>query len=154
VLLVRKSLERARQESPLTDIRPFPSSKEFAAVIPESARRIGMTFDAAPVQQLNFYSKLLSGREFVDISPLNRDIRSVKSGFEIEQIKISGTCLSSIFTQVPEFLKAGMRELDLSAEFEYRCVRRVMKAMCVCVPLIRNFPKDLPFLPAHPVTVF
>jgi len=37
VLLVRKSLERARQESPLTDIRPFPSSKEFAAVIPESA---------------------------------------------------------------------------------------------------------------------
>jgi len=102
VLLVRKSLARASQESPLKDIRPFPSSKVFAAVIPESARRIGMTFDAAPVQQLNFYSKLLSGREFVDISPLNREIRSVKSGFEIEQLKTSGTCLSSIFTQVPE----------------------------------------------------
>ncbi len=120
VLLVRKSLARASQESPLKDIRPFPSSRDFAAVIPESVRRIGMTFDAAPVQQLNFYSKLLSGREFVDISPLNREIRSVKSGFEIEQLKISGTCLSSIFTQVPGFLKPGMRELDLSAEFEYR----------------------------------
>jgi Xaa-Pro aminopeptidase len=120
VLLVRKSLSRARQESPLKDIRPFPSSKEFAAVIPETARTIGITFDAVPIQQFNFYSKLLSGREFVDISPLNREIRSVKSGFEIEQLKISGTYLSSVFTQAPGFLKPGMRELDLSAEFEYR----------------------------------
>jgi len=120
VLLVRKSLARASQESPLKDIRPFPSSKEFAAVIPEGVRIIGMTFDAVPVQQLNFYSKVLPGCEFVDISPLNREIRSVKSSFEIEQLKISGRSLSSIFAQVPEFLKPGMRELDLSAEFEYR----------------------------------
>jgi Xaa-Pro dipeptidase len=120
VLLVRKSLARASQESPLKDIRPFPSSKEFAAVIPEGVRTIGMTFDAVPIQQFNFYSKLLPGRDFVDISPLNREIRSIKSGFEIEQLKFSGACLSSIFTQVPGFLKPGMRELDLSAEFEYR----------------------------------
>jgi Xaa-Pro aminopeptidase len=120
VLLVRKSLARASQESPLKDIRPFPSSKEFAAVIPEGVRTIGMTFDAVPIQQFNFYSKLLPGRDFVDISPLNREIRSIKSGFEIEQLKFSGACLSSVFTQAPGFLKPGMRELDLSAEFEYR----------------------------------
>jgi len=120
VLMVRKSLSRAKGESPLADIRPFPSSKEFAAVIPAEAQKIGFTFDVAPVLQLNFYSKLLAGREFIDISPLNREVRSVKTPFELRQIKASGDALSAIFTQVPEFLKEGMRELDLAAEFECR----------------------------------
>lgn len=120
MLLVRKSLSRARDESPLPDIRPFPSSKEFGGLFPETAQKIGFTFDVAPVQQLNFYSKLLPGREFVDISPLNREIRSVKSAFELDELRHSGAQLCSVFAQVPTFLRAGMRELDLAAEFEYR----------------------------------
>lgn len=120
ILMVRKSLSRARSESPLPDIRPFPSSKEFAGVLPAGAARIGFTYDVAPVQQLNFYSKLLTGCEFVDISPFNRQVRSVKSDFELQQIKTCGDTLSSVFKLVPGFLKEGMRELDLAAEFEYR----------------------------------
>ena len=120
VLMVRKSLSRARIESALTDIRPFPASKEFPALFEENVRKIGFTFDVAPVQQLNYYSKLLPGREFVDISAANREIRSIKSPFELEQLRISGAGLSSVFKMVPEFLKPGMRELDLAAEFEYR----------------------------------
>jgi Xaa-Pro aminopeptidase len=120
VLLVRKSLSRARAESALTDIRPFPSSKEFPALFGEQVLKIGFTFDVAPVQQLNYYSKLLPGREFVDISAANREVRSVKSGFELEQLRISGDSLCSVFKQVPQFLKEGMSELDLSAEFEHR----------------------------------
>ncbi|MBK5273965.1 MAG: aminopeptidase P family protein [Desulfuromonadales bacterium] len=120
LLLVRKSLSRAREESPVADIRPFPSSKEFPALFREDAVKIGLTFDVAPVQQLNYYAKLLPGREFIDISPLNREIRSVKSAFELGQLRYSGDTLCSVFAQVPQFIKAGMRELDLAAEFEYR----------------------------------
>ncbi len=120
VLMVRKSLLRAKEESPLTDIRPFPSSKDFPALFSEDVLKIGFTFDVAPVQQLNYYSKLLPGREFIDISAENRQVRSVKSAFELDQLRLSGTSLSSVFTMVPEFLKTGMRELDLAAEFEYR----------------------------------
>jgi len=120
ILMVRKSFSRAKSESPIIDIRLFPSSKEFATVIPAEALKVGFTYDVAPVQQLNFYAKLLAGREFVDISPLNREIRSVKSTFELGQIKRSGDALSSIFLKVPDFLQEGMRELDLAAEFEYR----------------------------------
>lgn len=120
VLMVRKSLSRAKAESALTDIRPFPSSKEFPSLFGEDVQKIGFTFDVAPVQQLNYYSKLLPGREFVDISAANREVRSVKSAFEIDQLRLSGTSLSSIFMTVPEYLKAGMSELDLAAEFEYR----------------------------------
>ncbi|MDD2852367.1 MAG: Xaa-Pro peptidase family protein [Desulfuromonadaceae bacterium] len=120
VLLVRKSLARARVESVLADIRPFPSSKEFPALFGETVRTIGFTFDVAPVQQLNYYTKLLPGREFVDVSAINREVRSVKSSYELDQLRRSGASLCSVFRQVPEFLAGGMRELDLAAEFEHR----------------------------------
>lgn len=120
VLMVRKSLSRAKAESALTDIRPFPPGKEFPALFGEEVRKIGFTFDVAPVQQLNYYSKLLPGREFVDVSAANREVRSVKSAYELEQLRKSGASLCSVFAQVPQFLKEGMRELDLAAEFEHR----------------------------------
>jgi Xaa-Pro aminopeptidase len=120
LLLVRKSLVRAREESPIADIRPFPSSKEFPALFADQVKKIGFTFDVAPVQQLNFYSKLLSGREFVDISAINRELRSVKSTWELEQMHASGDRLCEVFAQIPQFLRPGMREIDLSAEFECR----------------------------------
>ena len=120
MLLVRKSLARARLEAVIADIRPFPSSKEFPALIGEGVKKLGLTFDVVPVQQYNFYAKLVPGREFVDISGINREVRSVKSDWELERMRESGRKTAAVFSQVPGFLKAGMRELDLAAEFEYR----------------------------------
>ena len=101
MLLVRKSYSRAKEESPIADIRPFPSSKDFPALFGDHVTKIGFTFDVAPVQQLNFYSKLLSGREFVDVSGLNRDLRSVKSAFELEQLRKTGAASCSVFATIP-----------------------------------------------------
>ncbi len=120
LLLVRKSLERARHDSPLEDIRPFPPSKTFAEVLPPGVTKIGLTFDLLPVQQLNFYQRILPACQFEDISLLNREVRAVKSPFEIEQLKLSGAKLSAVFSQVPEFFRPGMSEIELAAAFEYR----------------------------------
>jgi len=119
-LYVRKSFARAQTESVIEDTRPFPSSKEFPAHFGEEVKRVGFTFDVAPVQQYNYYAKLLPGREFVDVSAINRDVRSVKSEWELERMRYSGARLCEVFGEVPGFLKEGMREVDLSAEFEYR----------------------------------
>ncbi|WP_224982847.1 M24 family metallopeptidase [Geomonas agri] len=119
-LWVRKSFIRGKQESCIDDTRPFPSSKEFPGEFGAELTTIGFTFDVAPVQQLNYYQKLLPGRNFVDVSAVNREIRSVKSPWELEQIRYCGTQLAGVFREVPGFLKAGMREVDLAAEFEYR----------------------------------
>jgi Xaa-Pro aminopeptidase len=123
-LLVRKSLSRARAESYIDDTRPFPSSREFPALFGAEIRKIGLTFDVVPVQQYNYFTKLFAGREFADISEINRNIRSVKSAWELEQMRYSGAQISRAFAQVPEFMKPGMREVDLSAEFE-RCLRKL-----------------------------
>jgi Xaa-Pro aminopeptidase len=119
VLFVRKSLARAEQEACIEDIRPFPRSKEFTPLFAEQ-QRIGLTFDVMPVQQYNYYARLLPGRDFVDISTLIRELRSVKSPFELERMRHAGAQLSRVFATVPDFLQPGMREVDLAAEFEAR----------------------------------
>jgi len=120
MLLVRKSFSRAKEDSPIVDVRPFPSSKEFGGLFSEEDKKIGIAFDVTPMQQGSFYAKLLPGREFVDISSVIREIKSVKSESELQDIRRCGALLSSVYKQVPSFLKAGMREIDLGAEFEYR----------------------------------
>jgi Xaa-Pro dipeptidase len=120
LLLVRKSYARASLESNVEDVRPFPSSRDLPSLFPGCIKKVGLTFDVLPVQQFRYYAELLSGREFVDISAINREIRSVKSAWEIERLRTSGKGLCSAFAQVPSFLRPGMRELDVAAEFEYR----------------------------------
>ena len=72
-----------------------------------------------PVQLYHFYSNILTGKEFIDISGINRELRSVKSAWEIEQMRKSAKILCEVFARVPDILRRGMLELDLAAEFEY-----------------------------------
>jgi len=119
LLLVRKSLTRALTESLVADTRLFPPSREFPAFFKGGIRKIGLTFDVMPVQYYHYYAGLLPGREFVDISILNRELRSVKSPWEQEHMRVSGRRLAEVFSQIPAFLKRGIREIDLAAEMEY-----------------------------------
>ena len=123
ILLVRKSLTRAKQDSSLDDIRPFPRGKDLAAILGQAARRVGVLEDVMPVQHLKFYSRLLPEVDFCDISGINRELRSVKSVAELEVMKQAGDKLCSVFEQIPDFLRDGVREIDLSAEIEVRLRR-------------------------------
>ncbi|MBI5847336.1 MAG: aminopeptidase P family protein [Nitrospirae bacterium] len=120
VLLVRKSYSRAVRESAVRDVRPFPSSRDLPDVFGSSVKTIGLTYDVLPMQHFNFYRNLLDNCEFRAISPINRDLRSIKSAWELDQMRISGQLLAEAFSTIPEFLKPGIREIDLAAEFEYR----------------------------------
>ena len=56
------------------------------ALLGAAAGKIGLTYDVLPTQQLNFFTKLLPGREFADIATINRELRSVKSPWELEKM--------------------------------------------------------------------
>ena len=58
--LQQKGLDGALFIYPI-DFRPFPRSKEFASLF-EGENKIGMTFDVTPLQQYNYYNKLLPGQ--------------------------------------------------------------------------------------------
>lgn len=119
MLLVRKSLARAEEEGCISDIRPFPRSKEFEPLI-SGAKKIGLTYDVLPLQQYQYLAKLLPGREFVDISSSYRELRSVKSAWELERMRHAGVQLCRVFAAMADVIRPGMREVDLSAEFEMR----------------------------------
>jgi Xaa-Pro aminopeptidase len=123
LLMARKSLARAREEAVAGEVRPFPTGKELPALLPAAARRIGMTWDVVPVQQQQYYARLLADREFVDISAANRSLRSVKSAWELARLADAGARTCEVFAEVPRFLRPGMREVDLAAEFEHRLRR-------------------------------
>jgi len=124
LLLVRKSLARARQESAVADLRPFPSSRDLSGLVGRPGQRIGLTHDVLPIAQLTYLHKVLPERSFHDIAELNRKLRSVKSAWELERLRRAGDQLSAVFAEVPEFLRPGLREIDLAAEFECRLRKR------------------------------
>jgi Xaa-Pro aminopeptidase len=117
VLLVRKSLARARAESGLPDVRPFPPSKELAATL-GAAGEIGTPFDGVPVATLDWWRKQLPDARFADLSATLRAQRAVKSPAELEVIREGARRICSVYAQVPSILRAGMTELELAAAFE------------------------------------
>ncbi|NIQ96995.1 MAG: aminopeptidase P family protein, partial [Desulfuromonadales bacterium] len=56
-LLVRKSLNRAEAEACIEDVRPHPSSRDLPNFF-SAAKRIGLTYDVLPAQQVNFFAKV------------------------------------------------------------------------------------------------
>jgi len=119
ILLVRKSFTRARAESGIADVRPFPSSKDLAAALGATGK-VGVAFEAVPQGTLDFWRKNLPGAELVDAGGILREQRQVKSAAELAIMRDGAARICGVFAAIPTFLRAGMRELDLSAEVEYR----------------------------------
>jgi Xaa-Pro dipeptidase len=138
VLLVRKSLSRARAESAVADVRPFPPSKDLAAALGASGR-IGAAFEAVPQGTLDWWRRNLPAADFVDAGAILREQRSVKSPAELAVMRDGAACICGAIGEIPRFLRAGMRELDLSAEIELRLRRNGNEG----VPRLRGFNSEL-----------
>jgi len=139
-VLIRKSLERARQESPL-EVGPLSSFKTLKQDlgIPSGAV-IGLELDVLP---FNHYSRLkhaLADCEFADVSERIKHIRSVKSDFEIRLSREAARILDAGIGSVQDNLKEGMREIDLAVEVE-SVMRRLGHQGLV---RFRRFNQELP----------
>jgi Xaa-Pro aminopeptidase len=138
ILIVRKSLARARAESAIEDVRPFPSSRDLATAL--GARgRIGTTFDVVPAATVEWWRSQLTAAELVDVSRPLRELRSIKSPVELAVLRDGGVRLASVLGEVPALLREGLREVDLSAEIECR----LRKAGSLGTPRMRGFNSEL-----------
>jgi Xaa-Pro dipeptidase len=121
-LLVRRSLSRARAESPLADVRPFPPSRDLGSIVGR-ARRVGFALDVVPVAIHQLWSRALPGVELIDVAPALRRQRSAKSTWEIDRLRAAGRLLAGVFAELPRLLRPGMQEVDLATELEARLRR-------------------------------
>ena len=122
LLLARKSLERARAESPITDILPLHSPKQIPGILKDRGvpipRRLGMELDVLPVNLLGPYELIFGGPEVADISPAIRSQRAVKSEYEIGIISQAAQLSDQVAGHMKEILKEGMTELELAGLVE------------------------------------
>ena len=118
-LMIKRSQERARQESPLP-VLPQKSHKSLKKDLdlPDGAR-IGLETDVLPYNNYARLAKALGQDvQFSDISEKIKHIRSVKSDFEIRLIREAARILDKGIATVADNLREGMREIDLSAVVE------------------------------------
>jgi Xaa-Pro dipeptidase len=122
VLMVRKSLERALEDSPMEKILPLPAFSHLPELIKAHTgkvpKRFGLEMDVLPAGLFMTYQKLFPGTEMVDISALIRGIRMIKSPYEVSCITQAAKMGDGMFEQVPLFLKDSKTETDLALRLE------------------------------------
>ena len=118
VVMIRKSLPRAVQETPL-EVLPLKSLKSLKADLGMPPRPvIGLELDVLPSNNYFRLAKVLEGARFVDISEKIKHIRSVKSDFEISLMREAARIVDAGIGSIPEHLKEGMMEIELAAHVE------------------------------------
>lgn len=117
VLIVQKSLERAREESALELIEPMNTPQDIKKVLRkhgiDSLRLVGLEFDVLPVAHFMRLQRVFPGVSFSDVSFLVRRLRMVKTAFEIEQIKRAVGVIERILSKAREIIRDGVTELEV-----------------------------------------
>jgi len=119
MLAVRKSLERARTESPIQNIVPLKSYSDLPRLLPNPGATIGLELDVLPVSTYQQLAKHFPSSTLMDGSMAIRLARAVKTSYEIECIRHAARQLDVMFADVATQLREGMSEYELCARIEY-----------------------------------
>jgi Xaa-Pro aminopeptidase len=114
LLMVQKDFDRAKEESPLKNIIPIERPKTISSILKKQGElnRIGLECDVLPVNQLRKLEKTFPQSEFVDISKIIKQVRMIKSSYEIGQLRQSAKILDEVFEFAKGVLKPGMTEIE------------------------------------------
>ncbi|MDQ1240410.1 MAG: Xaa-Pro dipeptidase [Thermodesulfobacteriota bacterium] len=124
ILFVRKSFERAVQQSPLDQIVSIASFSQMRdEILAQSSSRmssLGLELDVLPVNNFRVYEELFPNTEMTDVSGSIRETRMIKSAYEIDLIKRAAEMNNDLFVSVKDILKEGLTELEFSGLLEAR----------------------------------
>jgi Xaa-Pro aminopeptidase len=116
-LFVKREISRARRESPLGNIVPYRSVKDIPQHV-KPMKRLGMQLDVMPYNDVIKFQGLFGNVEFVDSSPLTKELRKRKSPFEIALMEKAAEIGRKVYARVPEFLREGVTEIEVGGQME------------------------------------
>lgn len=120
-LFVRKTLERAREESPLARVEPLRSLRDLPGALAScgvEGGRLGLELDVLPAASYLAYARRLDRFELADCSLPLRRVRALKSTWELERIHVAAEQLSHVPEWMARHARPGMTEVELAAELE------------------------------------
>ena len=128
LLMVRKSLERARAESALASIVPLRSPREIPDLLAAQdlamPKILGLEMDVIPAALYLNYRRLFEGVELVDVSHGIRQVRAVKSPHELTLMRQAAVLADEVAGAARGLIREGMTELDLAGRVEAEARRR------------------------------
>lgn len=83
-----------------------------------SLERIGLELDVTPYSTIERLRKVFTSSAIVNASSLMRKSRSIKTDYEIEQLRLSAAKQSAVYNRIPEIYRPGMTDLQLQIELE------------------------------------
>ena len=124
VYLVRRSVERAQADSPLRPVIRMKSLSELHTATFEACgngepKTIGFELDVIPASAFFIYDeKIFPKQQIVDISGLIRQVRMIKSSWEIQASRDAAAISKLVAESVPRSSQAGNERTRTVAELE------------------------------------
>jgi Xaa-Pro aminopeptidase len=114
LLMVQKDFQRAKEESPLKNIIPIERPKAISSILKRQGglKQIGLECDVLPVNQFRQLEKMFPQSNFVDISKAIKQVRMIKSSYEIGQLRQSAKILDEVFEFAKGILRPGLTEIE------------------------------------------
>jgi len=145
LLMVRKSFQRAKDESSIKNIINIGSIKIIPDILKKAGFKtsgiMGMELDIIPYNTCLLYQNVFNDYEIRDISGLIKKLRLIKSPYEIGLLKGACGIIDDVFKETPYMLRQGMTEVELASLFEAGMRRRGYSGNC----RMRAFNQDFLF---------
>jgi Xaa-Pro aminopeptidase len=117
ILMVHKSLQRAREESALDRVVPLGARAEIPALLQKagisSPASAGLEMDVVPASIYLEYAGMFPHCRFEDISDGIRRLRMIKTPYEVDQIRKAARILDKGFDEIRTIIREGMTELEV-----------------------------------------
>lgn len=125
VFWVRRSFERACNESHFSDIRPMHSFREVAAFYGSAPKVMYVETKKATLDWERMLHKYFAFEELGSFDSVLQDLRMVKSEYELKQMEQSGAIHETVLDIVaPKLIHGGISEAQLAIALYSEMVQR------------------------------
>ena len=125
VFWVRRSFERACNESHFSDIRPMHSFREAAAFYGSAPKVMYVETKKATLDWERMLHKYFAFEELGSFDSVLQDLRMVKSEYELKQMEQSGAIHETVLDIVaPKLIHGGISEAQLAIAIYSEMVQR------------------------------
>ena len=122
LLMIKRELERAKVESPFEDVVALNSNRELPSLILDYCghlpHSLGLELDVLPVRDYFKLQDLFPGARLMDASLIYRDVRKIKTPFEIDLMKAAAEIGRKVYLEARGILKEGMTEIQFAGLLE------------------------------------
>ena len=114
---VRRSYERALNESLFNNIKPMNSYRDAAGNIDKNIETIYLETEVVPIALYNRFQKYFPFKNYKPLDKVIATVRAVKSQYELSLMRKAGKIHEHVLEDiVPGILKDGMSEAELAAD--------------------------------------